>query len=160
MKQKIILELDKMISNDENVTYRELAKRLDTVASTITYQFGSKDKLIEHYLDYKFSQAYSTKKFTDFSELLIFSYHTNFNLFNKFKGDITVSTLADIQNKLLSKHYNSFEQLYIKHYGAKNKTEMIKLLSLIHLMAINYDYYSSLFNYDSDSVDSFILNLL
>lgn len=53
MKPKIILELDKVISNGENVTYRELGKRLGTVASTITYQFGSKDKLIEYYLDYK-----------------------------------------------------------------------------------------------------------
>lgn len=154
MKQKIIVELDKMISNGENVTYRELGKRLGTVASTITYQFGSKDKLIEYYLDYKFTNAYKSETFVDFTELLIFSYKTNKDLLGTLSSEITVESLVNIQTTLLSKHFTNFQQLFEKQYGTKNDLVMIQNMSLIQLMALNPSYYGQVLNFDSTSTDS------
>lgn len=154
MKQKIIVELDKMISNGENVTYRELGKRLGTVASTITYQFGSKDKLIEYYLDYKFTNAYQSETFEDFTELLIFSYKTNKDLLGTLSSEITVESLVNIQTTLLSKHFTSFQQLFEKQYGIKNDLVMIQNMSLIQLMALNPSYYGQVLNFDSNNINS------
>ncbi len=162
MKQKIIIELDKMISNGENVTYRELGKRLGTVASTITYQFGSKDKLIEYYLDYKFTNAYQSETFDDFTELLIFSYKTNKNLLGTLSNEITVESLVNIQTTLLTKHFESFQQLYKKQFGRKNDLVMVQQMSLIQLMALNPVYYSQVLNFDcskAESVEDFIRQL-
>ncbi len=153
MKQKIIEELDKMITNGEKVTYRELGKRLNTVASTITYQFGSKDKLIEYYLDCKFTEAYSSAEFNSFTQLLLFSYKTNNQLLSQFKSEITISSLVNIQTTLLSKHQNSFQQLYYKQYGNNDLTQMMQYMSLIQLMALNPDFYGNILNYDSKSLE-------
>lgn len=162
MKQKIIVELDKMITNGEKVTYRELGKRLDTVASTITYQFGSKDKLIEYYLDYKFTEAYGQKKFDSFTELLVFSYKTNKNLLGSLNEEISVAALANIQTTLLSKHYNSFEQLYIQQFQELDTSQMIQYMSLIQLMALNPQYYAKILGYNGSNdfeVEAYIRKL-
>lgn len=154
MKQKIIVELDKMIINGEKVTYRELGKRLGTVASTITYQFGSKDKLIECYLDYKFTNAYQSETFEYFTELLIFSYKTNKDLLGALSSEITVESLVNIQTRLLPKHFTSFQQLFEKQYGIKNDLVMIQNMSLIQLMALNPSYYGRVLNFDSNNLNS------
>ncbi len=154
MKQKIIVELDKMISNGENVTYRELGKRLGTVASTITYQFGSKDKLIEYYLDYKFTNEYQSESFEDFTELLIFSYKTNRNFLGTLSNEIKVESLVNIQTTLLTKHFKNFQQLFKKQFGKIDDLVMIQYMSLIQLMALNPVYYSQVLNFDSNSTES------
>lgn len=162
MKQKIIVELEKMINNGEKVTYRELGKRLDTVASTITYQFGSKDKLIEYYLDYKFSEAYASEDINNFTELLIFSYQTNNKFLGQFKDEITISSLANIQTTLLGKHQESFENLYCKQYGIKDNNQMMQYMSLIQLMALNPEFYGKMLDFNPQSrteVESYIINL-
>ncbi len=162
MKNKIIIELDKMINDGEKVTYRELGKRLDTVASTITYQFGSKDKLIEYYLDYKFTEVYHEKVFTSFTDLMLFSYKTNKNFLGNLSDEITVSALANIQSTLLSKHYNSFQQLYIKQYGEENNDQMIQYMSLVQLMALNPKFYGKMLGFDANdeqAVFEYITNL-
>ncbi len=162
MKQKIIVELEKMITNGEKVTYRELGKRLDTVASTITYQFGSKDKLIEYYLDYKFTEAYAAETLNTFTELLVFSYQTNNRLLGQFKDEITISSLANIQTTLLEKHQYSFEQLYFNQYGKQDASQMMQYMSLIQLMALNPDFYGKMLDYNPQSqtqVENYIVNM-
>ncbi len=153
MKQKIIEELDKMINNDEKVTYRELGKRLDTVASTITYQFGSKDKLIEYYLDCKFTEAYSNANINNFTQLLIFSYKTNSRFLGKFRDEITISSLANIQTTLLSKHQDNFKQLYYNQYGNNDSMQMMQYMSLIQLMALNPEFYGKVLSYDPQNIE-------
>ncbi len=153
MKQKIIEELDKMITNGEKVTYRELGKRLDTVASTITYQFGSKDKLIEYYLDCKFTEAYTNANINTFTQLLLFSYQTNNQLLSQFKSEITISSLANIQTTLLSKHQHSFQQLYYEQYGNNDSMQMMQYMSLIQLMALNPEFYGKVLNYDPQNIE-------
>ncbi len=163
MKQKIIKEVDKMLSNGEKITYRELGYRLDTVASTITYQFGSKSNLISEYLDYKFTTVYEKEVFSNFTELLIFSLNTNKNLANKLGDEITVSALTNIQERLLTKHYNSFSTLYKRQFDEIDDIKMMQAMTFVQLIAWNSKYYSKVLKVNLEmegEVRNLVLNIL
>lgn len=148
MKTEILQTFDQMIRNGEKITYRKLGEKLGTVASTITYQFGSKDELIKAYFDSKFTAAYREQTINSFTDLLVFSCQTNYRLFQLLEDDISLHALIAIHSELLTKHYNNYQQLYIDQYGKENDPDMIMKMSYIHMIAINPQFYQNLHSID------------
>ncbi len=162
MKEQILMVVDQMIIEGEKLTYREIGKKLDTVASTITYQFGSKDNLIKEYFDYKFTQAYKSNNVESFSELMEFSLYTNSKIFKSLDYDINLHALNQIHNTLLSKHHNSFKQLYIKQYNGEDDIDMSMKLSFIHLISTSPEYFKNVHQVevtDKTSIHNFVKNI-
>lgn len=148
MKKKILAELDKMIDNGEQVTYRKLASRLKTVPSTITYQFRGRENLIKAYFDYKYGKEYLENNVSTFTQLLEKSFKINYTFFNTLDFDISIKTVTSIHNELLTKYYSDYQKLYIDEFGSENDVDMLMKMSFVHLMSADPTYYHQFLNLD------------
>lgn len=146
-KEVILEEFDRLLKSGEKVTYRKMAENLGTVASTITYQFGSKDDLMSEYINYKFTEEYKVN-LTSFTDLLIFSSSNNRKILELVGDDISLSALKKIHDKLLLLHYDNYTKLYVAEYGEENKVDMVSKLTFVHMLALTPNYYEQVFDID------------